>query len=258
MTPGLGHFKEHFQDYSDHYVLIGGVAAMQWLEEANLHPRATKDFDLVLLIEKLDAVFLNRFWDFVKAGAYDNRQKSTGQRLYYRFTTPQNTDYPTMLEIFSRTPDQLELWDEQTIIPIPADDDASSLSAILMDEDYYGIVKENKQVHDGLSLLSPQGLILLKAKAFLDLSNRKTIGKNVDEKHIKKHRNDVFKLALLLTLDLPLTIPRPVHADLQEFLQNFPPNSPEWNSIGQAAGLGNAMPKPYVVLDALSKAFQVS
>lgn len=256
MIAGLERFRDYFRDYADHYVLIGGVAAMQWLEEADLNPRATKDFDIVLLVERLDDQFLRRFWDFVKAGGYNNLQKSTGERIYYRFTAPQASDYPSMLEIFSRVPEGLELWGEPEIIPLPADDAASSLSAILMNEDYYGIVQENTRDRDGLPLLSPQGLILLKAKAFLDLSVRRAAGETVDEKQIKKHRNDVFKLALLLTPDQAATIPAAVHGDLRAFLQSFPVGAPEWGSIREAARLGGNMMEPVGILEALTEGFQ--
>jgi hypothetical protein len=256
MIAGLERFRDYFRDYAEHYVLIGGVAAMQWLEEADLNPRATKDFDIVLLVERLDGQFLGRFWDFVKAGGYDNLQKSTGERIYYRFTAPQANDYPSMLEIFSRAPEGLELWGQPEIIPLPAEDDASSLSAILMDDDYYEIVQEKTRTREGLPLLSPEGLILLKAKAFLDLSVRRAAGQNVDEKQIKKHRNDVFKLALLLAPDQATTIPATVHGDLGMFLQTFPVGSPEWGSIRQASGVGGNAMNPVALLEALTGAFQ--
>jgi len=50
MIQGLERFRDYFGAYADSFVLIGGVAAMQWLEEADMKPRATKDFDLVLLV----------------------------------------------------------------------------------------------------------------------------------------------------------------------------------------------------------------
>jgi hypothetical protein len=47
-----------------------------------------------------------------------------------------------------------------------ADVDASSLSALLMDGTHYALVRPGRQIVDGLSTL--------KAKAFLDLSERKS------------------------------------------------------------------------------------
>lgn len=48
------------------------------MEEAGIHFRATKDLDIVLCAEVVDAAFIARFWEFVHAGGYQNRQKSTG------------------------------------------------------------------------------------------------------------------------------------------------------------------------------------
>ena len=42
-------------------------------------------------------------------------------------------------------------------------------------------------------------LIPFKAKVWLDLKERKLNGDQVDSKNIKKHKNDVFRLALLIT-----------------------------------------------------------
>lgn len=58
MVRGLDVFRRHFADFTDRYVLIGGVAATLAMEEAGLDFRATKDLDLVLIIEALDAFVL--------------------------------------------------------------------------------------------------------------------------------------------------------------------------------------------------------
>ena len=47
---------------------------------------------------------------------------------------------------------------------------------------------------DGIPVLSPTCLIPFKAKAWQDLKERKLNGDQVD-----KHKNDVFRLALLIT-----------------------------------------------------------
>jgi len=231
MIIGFERFKEFFQDYDSHYVLIGGVATMQWLTDAGMQPRATKDFDIVLIVEALNDEFLKRFWQFIKNGRYENIQGDEGKRVYYRFKKPKATGFPEMLEVFSRTPDGLVMDGAPEIVPIPAGDDASSLSAILMDTEYYSLVSQNRRSQNGLSLLAPAGLILLKAKAWLDLSERDSNGDHVDEKNIKKHRNDVFRLALLLAPEDKISVPSAIHADLSAFLDAFPQESPIWSDI---------------------------
>ena len=59
------------------------------------------------------------------------------------------------------------------ITPIHIDDSVSSLSAILLDDEYYKALMDGRVVRNGLSVLRPEYLILFKAKAFLDLKQRK-------------------------------------------------------------------------------------
>lgn len=227
---------------------------MHWLEQAGLRPRATKDFDLVLVIESLDDRFLSRFWDFIREGGYINKQKSTGKSVFYRFSEPQDEVYPFMLEVFSRLPAQINITGEPTIIPIPAAEEASSLSAILLDEEYYAVIQQNRRNETGLSLLSPEGLIVLKAKAWLDLSRRRAEGQQIDQRDINKHRTDIFKLALLLSGERT-TIPPAIGIDLEQFLDHFPKDSPEWDSIRNSSGLKSRMPEPGVIIEAIRTTF---
>ena len=57
MVTGIGRWKEYFNDYKDKYVLIGGAACNLLEEELDMNPRATKDLDLVLVVEALTPEF---------------------------------------------------------------------------------------------------------------------------------------------------------------------------------------------------------
>ena len=50
-------------------------------------------------------------------------------------------------------------------------------------------------------------LIPFKAKAWMDLTDRKEAGEHVDSKNIKKHKNDVFRLTELIDLRSRLPLP---------------------------------------------------
>lgn len=63
---GLKKFSSHFSSYKDHYVLIGGAASWLVLDAAGLEPRATKDVDIVLCLEVLDAQFGKVLWNFIQ------------------------------------------------------------------------------------------------------------------------------------------------------------------------------------------------
>lgn len=218
MVRGLDKFKEHFQGYEAYYVLIGGTASSLAMEEAGLRFRATMDLDIVLCVEALDASFVKIFWEFVQAGNYQNRQKSTGDRQFYRFYRPENEAYPEMLELFSRMPDALEYEGEGHLTPIPMGEEASSLSAILLDESYYAFLHAGKQDLDGLSVLNPEYLIPLKARAWLDLTARKTAGDHVDSRDIRKHKNDIFRLYQVISPDTKVEMPEIVATDMMRFI----------------------------------------
>ena len=53
MIKGMEIFKAFFRDYQDQYVLIGGAACDIVFSESDLAFRATKDLDMVLIVEAL-------------------------------------------------------------------------------------------------------------------------------------------------------------------------------------------------------------
>ena len=101
MVRGIDCFRDYFRDYADKYILIGGTACDIAMSQMGLNFRATKDLDIVLVIEAVDAEFGNLFWEFVKQGQYQNRQNSTGKFLFYRFYDPVDETFPYMLELFA-------------------------------------------------------------------------------------------------------------------------------------------------------------
>jgi len=207
--------------------------------ERSIPFRVTKDVDIVLLIETLDDAFVRRFWEFIKAGSYRKQQRSE-KRLYYRFQKPASAGYPDMLELFSRRLEQVDVGAGQTITIIPAGEDLSSLSAILVDSAYYKLIKETKTILDELPIVQANGLIPLKAKAWLDMTERRANSERINERDIKKHRNDVFGLSLIL-VDPPFALADSIRIDLQRFIASFPFNSKEWPyilaSLGETYGV---------------------
>lgn len=219
MVRGIDIFKHYFGAYPENYVIIGGTACDILMEDAGFTPRATKDIDLILIVEALTPEFVEKFWGFVKDGAYERQEKSTDERKYYRFIKPENKDFPFQIELFSRTPDNVDLKEPGHLTPIPVDDDLSSLSAILMNDDYYNYMRENCVQGNGLQLANLDALICLKAKAFLEISERIAAGGKEDAKHLKKHKNDVFKLAAMLPTETYYELPASIKKQLNEFLQ---------------------------------------
>ncbi|ABC28056.1 conserved hypothetical protein [Hahella chejuensis KCTC 2396] len=123
-----------------------------------------------------------------------------------------------MLELFSRAPDQLDISDDAHLTPIPADEEISSLSAILLDDDYYQCIQKGKSFISDVPVLGAEFILPFKAKAWLDLTQRKHEGQSVDSKVIKKHRNDVFRLSVLLAPAQRVELPESIMQDMEEFL----------------------------------------
>ena len=218
MVNGLEHFKRHFAAYTDQYVLIGGTACTIIMQEAGFDFRATKDLDIVLYVEALQEHFVKAFWQFINEGGYQNKQHSTSKEIFYRFSNPRNRDYPAMLELFSRIPDNVKLSNIGHLTPIPLDEAIASLSAILLDEDYYNFIHSGKLTIDGLSILKATHLIPIKARAHIDLTNRKKKGESIDDRDIRNHKNDIIRLFQLLSLSNRINLPTPIYKDFQIFL----------------------------------------
>lgn len=238
MVRGLEIFRQHFKDFTDNYVIIGGTACDIIIDNIGLTPRATKDIDIILVIEALSPEFVAHFWEFVKQGNYDVREKSEEDRKYYRFQKPQIEEFPFQIELFSRIPDLLDLDEGTHLTPIPVDTEISSLSAILMDDDYYNFTIQHSQFDNGIHLANTEALIGLKAKAFLDYKTRKENGEKIDEKQLRKHKMDIFRLLLLLTPEDNFTIAESIKLDIANFVEVVKDDLPD-KQIFKEMGAGN-------------------
>jgi len=87
----------------------------------------------------------------------------------------------------------------------------------LLDDDYYEFMKTGVSLSYGIPVLGAAHLIPFKAKAWLDLKERKAQGSQVDSKNIRKHKNDILKLSALLHVDFKLTLPSTVLNDMRRF-----------------------------------------
>lgn len=232
MVKGITYFKERFRGYEDQYVIIGGTACDLIMEHEELLFRATKDIDIVLIVESITPEFGRQFWEYVREAGYEHLNKSTGKAQFYRFTSPKSKEYPYMIEIFSRTPDFIVLKDDATLTPIPIDEEISSLSAILLNEAYYELLKDGQLIIDGVPVLNPTCLIPFKAKAWLDLKGRRERGEQVDSKNIRKHKNDVFRLAQLIRPETRQSLGEEIAEDMRQFLLEMENEDIDLKSIG--------------------------
>ena len=114
------------------------------------------------------------------------------------------------------------------------DEDISSLSAILLNEDYYSFLLHGRIRVDEITVLDVPYLIPFKAKAWIDLSDKKAAGESVDSKNIRKHKNDVFRLTELLDENqarLPF-IPDTVRNDMRMFVERMADEAVDLKQLG--------------------------
>lgn len=255
MVKGLDVFKKYFEQHTDNYIIIGGTACDIIIDDAGFVPRATKDIDIILIVEALSDDFVKRFWQFIKDGKYQQKEKSNDERQYYRFMKPENTDFPYQIELFSRIPDGIILEGEVHLTPIPVNADLSSLSAILVDDEYYKYMIEHSTFENGLHRANIEALVCLKAKAYLEIRERIENGSKEDSKQLKKHKADVFRLLVLLTQESEFELPKIIQTDINQFSAFTESDLPD-KAIFKEMGVGNI--DPIKVLEQFKKAFKVS
>ncbi len=229
MVKGLDTFRKYFEKHEDQYVLIGGAACDIVFESNDTVFRATRDLDMVLIVEALTPEFGEKFWDFIQDGKYRNKATNGEKPQFYRFDKPEDDSFPKMVELFCRS--DFELREMTGITPIHIDDTVSSLSAILLNDDYYNVLLAGKVIADGLSVLRPEYLILFKAKAYLDLKQRKENGEKIDSDDIKKHKKDVLRIAAELMLESITVLPETVKTDIDSFIESLEQEPFDANSL---------------------------
>lgn len=254
MVRGLDKYKDFFKDFAGNYLLIGGAACDRQMENVGLDFRATKDLDIVLIVEAYSADFVKKFWEFIKEGNYEIQEKSSGEKIYYRFKKPADVSFPWQVELFSRKP-EIKLDSQARLSPIPLEEDVSSLSAILLNDEYYNFTLSNAEVIDDIRLATTPALICLKASAYLDLKKRRESGETVDNKNIKKHRNDIIRLAAILADEVIKDLPGTLKNDLTEVIEEFKDEPPDIKGISKDIGIDDLHLAD--IINQLEKTFQL-
>lgn len=215
---GLSHFQNYCKDFDDHYVVVGGFATVMLLDEefGNDHGKATFDIDLVLLTN--NSIELSRkIKQYVKDGKYKIQIGEKDQYKYYRFLEPEEENFAKEIELFALNENNLELEELQRIIPIDPEDGAYSLSAIMLDPEYFEMIKNNVDKSGIAPSTNTQATMMLKISAFYDLKER-------DDKKWKKHRRDILKLSLLLTGEEKIQLKGRMKQDFDSFIQHVNEN----------------------------------
>lgn len=219
MGTEINSFIEKFKDYADCYTVIGGTACNILMTEAGTDFRATKDIDMILIMEARYKEFAHIFWEFIREGGYRFGWKNSEKAHFYRFTEPRS-GYPAMIELFSRELNYINFIPDG-IIPIHIDEDTSSLSAILLNDDYYKFMLTGRRVVSGISVLDTEHLIPFKMYAWLDLKDKKARGEHVNERDLKKHKYDVFRLLQIARRDNKIETNGIVRENIIRFMEEI-------------------------------------
>jgi len=214
MIHGLDHFKARFSTFSENFILVGGVAAHLQLEEAGAaRVRPTKDLDIVLMLKPSED-FLEAIKAYIEEGEYEIQKGDNDQATFYRFQKPKRPEFHLMIDFFAKADKNFELIDKKHIIPISTPKEVESLSAILLDDEYFELIQSHAVLKDGIYLINERALIPFKAKAYLEIKERKE-----DSKHWKKHRGDIINLAItFLNGETKVELKGKVRAHFEQFM----------------------------------------
>jgi hypothetical protein len=93
MVKGMELFRVRFAGFEDSFVLIGGAACDEWFTSFGQRFRATKDLDIVLMIETMDPSFLSALRTFIAEGGYAIRERTKGVPSLHRFAEPKKGEF---------------------------------------------------------------------------------------------------------------------------------------------------------------------
>ena len=234
---GLSHFEEHFRELKDQYVIVGGFATLMLLDRAiPNHGKATHDIDLVLLTST-SVKMAGRIKMYIREGGYTIQKGQQDRYQYYRFVDPQAEGYAREIELFAPEEYGIELDEGQHIIPIDPEEGIYSLSAIMLDREYFEMIKSNIEEINGIPYSNTLATMLLKMSAVYDLYHR-------DDDKWKKHRRDILKLTLLLTGKERVVLTGRMITDVAFFKEKAEELTPKM--IKQIVGKGIAVDKEAV------------
>jgi len=244
MVRGMELFRERFSAFSDSFIVIGGTAC-----DMNLSGyggfRRTKDIDMIVITENLTDGFVSALHGFLDDGGYECYVSKDRRPHYYRFLAPKGSAYPAQIEMLSQS--VMPERPGARFTPLALSDDVKSLSAIVLDPEYYEFAKRHVTQEYGVPCLTMDALVVFKSAAYLNLREERENGaRQVRSEDMNKHRNDVFRLLGTMVDDVVVEVPDPIRIRMGEFLSMFPPESGDWDAIRAAIGPTAVSPQAYV------------
>lgn len=234
MVKGFELFRDRFAAFKDSFIVIGGTAC-----DLNLSRfggfRRTKDIDMIVLTEEVSDAFASALHEFLRDGGYSCYVSRDFKPHYYRFLSPENNPYPLQIEMLSHS--LLPERPDAPFTPISLDEGVKSLSAIVLEEEYYQYAKTHRDFSAGVPCLTSDALVVFKSCAYLNLlADKERDSASVRTEDINKHRNDVFRLVSVMPEDSKFELPEVIRERVRKFISLFPVDSEEWDAIRSAVG----------------------
>ena len=221
MVNGLDKLIAAFAGLEHEYAIIGGCACDLILASDGIKFRNTRDVDMVICISGEGEAFIRALQGLLNDGGYKVWHDKERNPNFYRFVNEQNLAYPWMIELFTK---HSMVGDSITghLAKISLKDEPIySLSAILLDDDYFRLVENNLTIVRGVSVPIAEVLMLLKMKAYLNLKESREQGKKIASDDIRKHRNDVMRLLAVANTKSKLAVSDNVFSDVKLFLSDL-------------------------------------
>ncbi|MEG0217447.1 MAG: hypothetical protein RR655_03885, partial [Raoultibacter sp.] len=113
-------------------------------------------------------------------------------------------------------------------------DTEGSLSAILLDDEYYELLDDGVVEIAGLPVLSLEYLPVFKMHAWANLTDDKAAGRDVHSDEIKKHRRDVLRLCSLFSPGLHVKLSASIRTEIERFVVKRPWDDAMMRNLGLA------------------------
>ena len=170
MVRGIDVFRDRLAAFRESFIVIGGTAC-----DLNLQSyggfRRTRDIDMIVVTESVDAEFANALHAFLKEGGYECYISRDRMPHYYRFVSPKNPAFPLQIEMLSHS--LLPERSDRPFTPISLDEGIRSLSAIVLDPGYYEYAKSHRDyLFIGCSVPDCRGACCLQVRRLLEPAGR--------------------------------------------------------------------------------------
>lgn len=220
MVDGLDKLREAFAGLSHEYAVIGGCACDLILSNDGIEFRNTRDVDMVVCISGEGEAFIRALRGMLNDGGYKVWHDKERNPHFFRFLNEDNPSYPWMIELFMKHSIAGDLITGH-LAKIRLEEPIYSLSAILLDDDYFHLVENNLTMYQGVSVPIAEVLMLLKMKAYLNLKESREQGKEIASDDIRKHQNDVLRLLAVADKKSKLAVSDNVFSDVKLFLSDL-------------------------------------